>query len=123
MINSIHTPFPQCISLLRQNIALDPHFQTFYTWARAAHVPVIVLSSGMTPIIRALLVQLLGPDAEDIEIVCNEVVDRPPRTKEMEGGWNIQFHDDSQYLYRYPMMGMWAPARCLGGVLRKRDAG
>lgn len=98
MINSIRTPFPQCISLLLQNITLDPQFHTFYAWARAAHVPIIVLSSGMTPIIRALLVQLLGPEADDIEIVCNEVVDRAPKTRDQEGGWNIQFHDDSQYL-------------------------
>ena len=97
MIDSIDTPFPECIELLCKNIKLDPHFSDFYKWSRSAHVPVIVLSSGMTPIIRALLVQLVGPEANDIEIVCNEVVDVPPKTKEQEGGWNIKFHDDSGF--------------------------
>ena len=97
MIDSINTPFPECISLLCKNIALDPHFTSFYKWTREAHVPVIVLSSGMTPIIRALLVKLVGPEANDIEIICNEVVDVPPKTKEEEGGWNIKFHDDSGF--------------------------
>ena len=97
MINSIKTPFPKCIELLCENIKLDPGFRDFYFWSRDAKVPVIVLSSGMTPIIRALLVHLLGPEANDIEIVCNEVVDRPGMTKEQEGGWNIQFHDDSDF--------------------------
>lgn len=57
-------------------------------------MPVIVLSSGMVPIIRALLAHLLGPEATGIEIVANEVRDRPGRTKDQEGGWEIVFHDD-----------------------------
>ena len=97
MINSIKTPFPECIRLLCENIKLDPGFSDFYMWSREAKVPVIVLSSGMTPIIRGLLVHLIGPEANDIEIVCNEVVDRPGMTREQEGGWNIQFHDDSGF--------------------------
>jgi len=78
----------------------------------------------MTPIIRALLVQLLGPEAEDIEIVCNEVVDRAPRTKEQEGGWDIQFHDDSQCCYTVPRDdGDVALVGWYGGAFwRKRDA-
>lgn len=97
MINSIKTPFPECIRLLCENITLDPGFSDFYKWSREAKVPVIVLSSGMTPIIRALLVHLIGPEANDIEIVCNEVVDRPGMTKDQEGGWNIKYHDDSDF--------------------------
>lgn len=97
MIDSIKTPFPECVDLLCKNIKLDPYFNDFYKWSREAKIPVIVLSSGMTPIIRALLRELVGPEAEDIEIVCNEVVDKPGMTKEQEGGWNIQFHDDSGF--------------------------
>jgi 2-hydroxy-3-keto-5-methylthiopentenyl-1-phosphate phosphatase len=51
----------------------------------------------MIPIIRALLAHLLGPEAEDIEIVANDVADRPPKTKEQEGGWQIVFRDDSGF--------------------------
>ena len=97
MIDSVKTPFPECVDLLCKNIKLDPYFSDFYKWSREAKVPVIVLSSGMTPIIRALLRELVGPEADDIEIVCNEVVDRPGMTREQEGGWNIKFHDDSGF--------------------------
>ena len=96
-MNSVKTPYPECIKLLCENIKLDPHFNEFYKWSRENHVPVIVLSSGMLPIIRALLVHLVGPEANDIEIVCNDAVDRPPKTKEEEGGWQLKFHDDSDF--------------------------
>lgn len=94
MLNSVETPFPACIETLRANIQLDPGFKDFYRWATANDVPVVVLSSGMVPIIRALLAHLLGPEADGIEIVANDVQDRPGMTKEQEGGWEIRFHDD-----------------------------
>ena len=97
MMDSINTPFPECIRLLCQNIKLDPGFKDFYEWSRETNVPVIVLSSGMIPIIRALLMELVGPTASDIEIVANDVVDKPPKTKDQEGGWDCKFHDDSGF--------------------------
>lgn len=59
-MDSVKTPFPECIKLLLENVKLDPYFKDFYQWSRANGVPVIVLSSGMTDIIRALLVHLVG---------------------------------------------------------------
>ena len=97
MTDSVKTPFPECITALCSNIKLDPHFADFYQWSRANNVPVIVLSSGMTPIIRGLLVHLLGPQANDIEIISNDVEDRPGKKKEEEGGWQIKYHDDSHF--------------------------
>ena len=97
MLDSVKTPFPECIKLLCENITLDPYFNDFYQWSRKNDVPVIVLSSGMTPIIRGLLVHLIGSEANDIEIVSNEVVDKPPKTKDQEGGWTVKFHDDSSF--------------------------
>ena len=94
MLDSVKTPFPDCVKTLLANIKLDPSFKDFYNWARANNVPVIVLSSGMVPIIRALLAHLIGREATEIEIVANEVRDRPAKTKDQEGGWDIVFHDD-----------------------------
>lgn len=59
-MDSVKTPFPECIKLLLQNVKLDPYFKDFYQWSRENDVPVIVLSSGMTDIIQALLVHLVG---------------------------------------------------------------
>ena len=97
MLDSIKSPFPECIQYLCDNVKLDPYFSEFFHWARDNGVPVIVLSSGMEPIIRALLLNLVGPEANEIEIVCNEVIDRPGKTKEQEHGWTIKFHDESGF--------------------------
>ncbi|KAI9803346.1 MAG: hypothetical protein M1833_000863 [Piccolia ochrophora] len=95
MLDSIKTPFSQCITELCHNIKLDPHFKDFYHWALENNVPVVVLSSGMVPIIRSLLVHLIGPEAEKMQIVSNDVKDRPGMNRDEEGGWDIEFHDDS----------------------------
>lgn len=97
MMDSVKTPYPECIKLLCDAVPLDPHFKEFYQWSREVDMPVIVLSSGMTPIIRALLVHLVGPEANDIEVVCNEAVDRPPKKMDEEGGWELEFHDGSDF--------------------------
>ncbi|KAL8680762.1 MAG: hypothetical protein Q9186_003050 [Xanthomendoza sp. 1 TL-2023] len=97
MMESVETPFPECIQLLCENIKLDPFFKDFYQWSRENQVPVIVLSSGMTPIIRSLLVHLIGPEGNDIEIVSNEVVDKAGKTKDQADGWQLKFHDDSGF--------------------------
>jgi 2,3-diketo-5-methylthio-1-phosphopentane phosphatase len=94
MMDSVKTPYDQCIKTLLENIKLDPYFAEFYEWARANNMPVVVLSSGMVPIIRALLVHLVGKTAEDIQIVSNDVASRDGKDINSEGGWNIVFHDD-----------------------------
>ena len=96
-MDSVKVPFPECVQTLLDNIKLDPSFKDFYDWARANNVPVVVLSSGMVPIISALLHHLVGPKSKDIEIEANECVDRPGKKKDQEGGWMIQFHDDSGF--------------------------
>lgn len=91
MLDSVKMPFDQCIQVLCDNIQLDPGFATFYAWALENNVPVIVLSSGMKPIIRALLTKLIGPTAEKIEIISNDVKIND------DGSWEIVFHDPSDF--------------------------
>lgn len=95
MMDSITTPFDQCIKLLCEKIKLDPGFKAYYDWARANNIPTVVLSGGMTPVIRTLLVHLIGEEANDIQIVSNEVVSRDGKDINSEGGWQIKFHDDT----------------------------
>lgn len=94
MVDSWTTSFPETIEILKANIKLDPWFAKFYDWAKSAGVPVIVLSSGMVPIISSLLEHLMGPEAKDIEIVANEAKPKPPMNDlNKANGWTIQFHD------------------------------
>jgi len=94
MMDSVKTPYDKCIQTLVENIELDPHFKEFHDWSRQNNIPVVVLSSGMVPIIRGLLVHLLGPQGEEIQIVSNDVAPRDGKSINEEGGWQIVFHDD-----------------------------
>lgn len=104
MLESIPTPFPECIEVLLKNVKLDPGFKDFYHWCEARDIPVVVVSSGMTPIIRALLETLVGAEAiKKIEIISNDVA------IEASGKWNIVYkhphslfgHDKSQSIKDY----------------------
>ena len=99
MVNSWKMPFSQVLHILRANITLDPGFKGFMRWARANQVPVVVLSSGMVPVIRTLLSKLVGDELiKDIEIIANEAQIVPPGNGlDKADGWNIKFHDDSGF--------------------------
>lgn len=96
MLDSIDTPFDECIAALLQNIQLDPGFRAFFDWARANNMPIVVLSGGMEPIIRALLAHYLGEaEAATMQIVSNNVAPSAPgKSINEKGGWKIVFHDD-----------------------------
>lgn len=92
MLESIKTPFPECIEYLLKNIQLDPGFAGFYKWATSQNIPIIIVSSGMKPVIHALLVNLLGEEAtQNIEIISND-------TKVNEdGSWEIVYRDTTPF--------------------------
>lgn len=94
MMDSVKTPYDKCIQTLLENIKLDVGFKEFFEWARENNVPVVVLSSGMKPIISALLTHLVGPEASEIQIVSNDVAGRDGKSINEEGGWQIVFHDE-----------------------------
>ncbi|KAH9478598.1 Pdp3-interacting factor 1 [Psilocybe cubensis] len=98
-----HT-FEECKELLRKNIKLDPGFKEFYAWCKNNDIPVIIVSSGMAPLIRAVLSNLVGQeDADEIEIIANDVTVFP------DGKWEIKYrhpssgfgHDKSQAILPY----------------------
>jgi 2,3-diketo-5-methylthio-1-phosphopentane phosphatase len=98
MMDSISAPYPDCIDLLIKNIKLDPYFTKWLEYARANNIPTIVLSSGMEPIIKALLKNLVGEElSKDIQVIANTVKPRPGKTLEDENGWEIVFHDESAF--------------------------
>ncbi|KAF2164818.1 hypothetical protein M409DRAFT_56193 [Zasmidium cellare ATCC 36951] len=97
MMDSVTKPFPECIDYLVQNIKLDPGFQEYFQWALKNEIPTVVVSSGMEPIIRAILKNLIGPDHDKLDIVSNEVEARPGKSIDQEGGWQIKYHDDSGF--------------------------
>ncbi|KAL1973239.1 hypothetical protein VTN31DRAFT_5874 [Thermomyces dupontii] len=99
MLESVKPGFGECIEILKKNMQLDPYFAEFYNWARENNVPIVVLSSGMEPIISALFEVLLGhkPDPSHLAIVANDVESRDGRDINTPGGWQIKYHDDSHF--------------------------
>ncbi|KAK9472352.1 HAD-like domain-containing protein [Dipodascopsis tothii] len=92
MLDSVKLPFDECIDYLLKNVELDPGFGEFYHWAKSEGIPVIVVSSGMRPVIHALLTKLVGAEAaDDIEIVANDV------KINADGSWDIVFRDESDF--------------------------
>ncbi|KAJ4403081.1 hypothetical protein N0V82_010711 [Gnomoniopsis sp. IMI 355080] len=98
MMDSITAPYNECIDLLLKNIKLDPYFKEFFAYAQENNIPIVILSGGMEPVIRALLGHLLGEEeVKTIQIVSNNVKARPGKDINEERGWEIVFHDDSGF--------------------------
>ncbi|KAI5480444.1 protein of pyridoxal phosphate phosphatase-related family [Pseudohyphozyma bogoriensis] len=95
MIDSVAAKktFEETKEYLKNKIKLDPGFKEFYHWCKANDIPVVIVSSGMVPIIRAIMENLVGPeDAADIPIIANEV------DQKEDGSWTIKFrHPESGF--------------------------
>jgi len=91
-VNEHHT-FEQCKQAVKENIILDPGFREFFEWSKDAKVPVVIVSSGMRPIIRSIFENLIGPtDAASLDIISNDVNIKP------DGHFNLVFrHPDSHF--------------------------
>lgn len=94
MLDSVPLPFDECVRVLQNNIRFDPHFVEFYHWARGNNVPIVVLSSGMTPIIKALLHNVLGDKPDNIFVIANDVEARQGKQIDEAGGWQIKYRDE-----------------------------
>ncbi|KAK4056876.1 hypothetical protein OIO90_002126 [Microbotryomycetes sp. JL221] len=95
MIDSVaaNKTFDETREYLKNKIKLDPGFKTFFEWCKAHNVPVVIVSSGMVPIIRAILENLIGEeDAAKIDIIANEMESTP------DGRWQVKFrHPESGF--------------------------
>ncbi|KAH9911934.1 HAD-like domain-containing protein [Epithele typhae] len=95
--------FEFCKEELKKNITLDGGFKDFHKYCKEQDIPVVIISSGMEPSIRAVLSKLIGDDAKEIDIVSNNVDIHP------DGTWSIKYrhptsgfgHDKSQAILPY----------------------
>jgi 2,3-diketo-5-methylthio-1-phosphopentane phosphatase len=109
MMDSVTRPYDQCIQYVVDNVKLDPGFAEFFQWSLKNNIPVVVLSSGMEPVIQALLEKLVGPEARQMQVLGNTAGARPGKSINEEGGWQILFrhpesgfgHDKSIELRKY----------------------
>ncbi|KAI5201086.1 hypothetical protein AUEXF2481DRAFT_38945 [Aureobasidium subglaciale EXF-2481] len=97
MMDSVKMPYDECIKYVSENVKLDPGFNDYLQWAIANNIPTVVLSSGMEPIIRAILEKLVGENAKHIDVICNNIQARPGKQVNEEGGWELVYHDDSHF--------------------------
>lgn len=93
MLGSITSPFDECIKFLVDNVQLDPGFIAAHKWCTENDIPVVIVSSGMVPVIKLLLNKLIGEkESENIDIIANDV-------KILDNGkWEIVYrHEDSGF--------------------------
>ncbi|BGP55334.1 hypothetical protein JCM8202_002166 [Rhodotorula sphaerocarpa] len=96
MLNSVakngHS-FDDVKKYLVEHITLDAGFKTCNTWCEEHDVPVVIVSSGMKPIIEAIFANLVGKeDAAKIDIISNDV------DIKADGSWEIKFrHPESGF--------------------------
>lgn len=96
-MDSVKMPYDECIKYVSDNVKLDPGFNDYLQWAIKNNIPTVVLSSGMEPIIRAILEKLVGENAKYIDVICNNIQARPGKQINEEGGWELVYHDDSHF--------------------------
>ncbi|BGP15996.1 hypothetical protein JCM10213_005454 [Rhodosporidiobolus nylandii] len=99
MLNSVWKngkSFAEVKEYLVKHITLDEGFKTCNDWCKEHDVPVVIVSSGMKPIIQAILTNLVGEeDAAKIDIIANDV--EFPSSEGENGEWRIT--------YRHPESG------------------
>lgn len=85
-----HT-FDETLNYLRDTIVIDPSFPKFFKWCQSKDIPVVVVSSGMVPIIKAVLEKYMdADDVKQINIIANDV------EYLADGKWTIRYrHPDS----------------------------
>ncbi|GJN89275.1 hypothetical protein Rhopal_002254-T1 [Rhodotorula paludigena] len=95
MLGSVYAAghkFDDVKAYLVKHITLDSGFKACFEWCKANNVPLVIVSSGMKPIIEAILINLVGAeDAAKIDIVANDV------QIDADGSWRI--------VYRHPESG------------------
>jgi len=91
-VNEKYT-FDECREIVKKNIKLDPGFAEFFKWTKSVGIPVVVVSSGMEPIIRAIFANLIGEeDAKQLDIISNYVDVRE------DGHFSVRFrHPESHF--------------------------
>lgn len=79
------------------DVPLDPGFKTFHAYAKEHDIPIIVVSSGMVPIIRSIFSNLIGEEeASKIDVVANDVKFTDPGKKGET--WELIYrHPDSHF--------------------------
>lgn len=97
MLESVKRPFPEMLELVKRDVKLDPGFKEFYAYAKANDIPVVVVSSGMVPVIRAIFSNLIGEEeANKIDIIANEVEFTDPEKK--GDTWKLVYrHPDNHF--------------------------
>ncbi|EJD44789.1 hypothetical protein AURDEDRAFT_114288 [Auricularia subglabra TFB-10046 SS5] len=92
-MRSIPMPFEECKKIMVRDVRIDHGFVDFEAWCRAHDVPIVIVSSGMEPLIRAVLTANVGErDAARIDIIANST-----RVK-ADGSWELVYrHPESNW--------------------------
>ncbi len=89
MIGSVTTTWDVALGFLVARARVDPGLPALLDWARRAGADVKVLSAGLEPVIR----HFLGPLADRVAIVANDLAVDPPAAGAPVGRWRVVFRE------------------------------
>ena len=74
-----------------EHCQFDPHFQEFYNWSLSQEIPLVILSSGLKPIINHFLTKHLTDGLHhSTKVIANDLQIHPTY-------WEILYLDDSSF--------------------------
>jgi len=72
MWGSLNVPFDDGFEVMKEQLEMDPDFQEFHKFCIKKQIPFNVISAGLKPVLRRVLDEFVGEQAQHIDIVAND---------------------------------------------------
>jgi len=90
MWGSLNVPFEDGFEVMKDRLEIDPDFQEFHDFCIQRKIPFNVISAGIKPVLRRVLDEFVGEQAQHIDIVANDA-----HISEDGSEWKIVWKDDT----------------------------
>jgi len=90
MWGSLNVPFEDGFEVMKDRLEIDPAFQEFHDFCIERKIPFNVISAGIKPVLRRVLDEFVGEQAQHIDIVANDA-----HISEDGSEWKIVWKDDT----------------------------
>lgn len=93
MWGSLHVPFADGFSAMKDGLDIDPEFKNFHQFCLNNDIPFNVISAGLKPVLRSVLDHFLGEEAsKNIDIVANDA-----EISEDGNKWEVKWRHDNEH--------------------------
>jgi len=90
MWGSLNVPFDDGFEVMKARLDIDPDFEEFHEFCLKRRIPFNVISAGLKPVLRRVLDEFIGEQAQHIDIVANDA-----HISEDGSEWKVVWKDDT----------------------------